>query len=274
MTIALLDMDIVAYRCSASAENDPVEVALFRIDDLVRRILHETNVTDYIGYLTGPNNFRYELYPLYKANRKDKPKPVHLEACKEHLIVKWGSKVTDGIEADDALGIDHQAEPDSVLASIDKDLLQLPGKHYNFVKQEFVTISPLQGMRNFYTQLLEGDATDNIPAFDGKFRNTRPKFVQKFIDGLENMTDPFEMCGYVQDIWKVYGGGWDVNYDQFYINAQCLYIQKKENDKWEEPKDWENVPTMMDSGAQDDFGPSSEPLLEVLQDDGDLNTDA
>lgn len=267
MTLALLDADLFAYRCAASAENDDEGIALWRVNDLVNRILHETNSTNYLGFLSGSNNFRYALYPEYKANRKDKPRPRHLEACKELLITEWKCKVTDGVEADDALGIEHQYEyawnETPILVSIDKDLLQLPGEHYNFVKKEFKTISPLQGLRNFYTQLIEGDASDNIPAFDGKFRTSRPKFVQKLIDPLYTLDNEVDMYSYVCDVYEqanVFNGEYQM------LHAQLLYIQKKENDKWETPS------IMTAHGQPDDLGASSPVCSEVAHEDGLLNT--
>ena len=75
MTTALIDGDIVAYRCAAASENEPKEVALLRANDLVCRILEETDSEKHIVYLTGSNNFRYHYNPEYKANRKDTPRP-------------------------------------------------------------------------------------------------------------------------------------------------------------------------------------------------------
>ena len=40
--IALLDGDLVAYRCAASAESDPVDIAIIRADRLMRDILEAT----------------------------------------------------------------------------------------------------------------------------------------------------------------------------------------------------------------------------------------
>lgn len=261
--IALIDADIVAYRCSASAENDPLEVALFRIDDLMRRILHETNSQEYLSFLSGSNNFRYSIYPEYKANRKDKPKPKHLEDCKEHLIKQWNSKVTDGIEADDALGIEQGKHLDeTIICSIDKDLLQIPGKHYNFVKLEHQTVSPLQGLRNFYSQVIEGDATDNIPAFDGKFRNSRPKFVQKLLDPLEDYQSEEGMYTYCTVMWAQ-----GLGLEKMHQNINCLYIQKQEGDTWKRP-------TMTDNGVQEDSAPSFVLHCGMPPDDGDLSINA
>ena len=262
MTLTLIDADIVAFRCAASAENENKDIAVWRVGDLMQRIMHETESSAFQGFLTGSNNFRYDIYPEYKAHRKKKPKPQFLEACRESLVINWKCQVTDGIEADDALGIEHQANPGSVLASIDKDLLQLPGRHYNFVKQTWTDIDELQGLRNFYTQLIEGDASDNIPAWDGKLRTSRPKFVAKLIDPLYDLFREDQMYNYVRDLWldTDVADTWVVE-DKLHLNARLLYIQKKEGDEWKRP-------TMMDNGAQEGSEALYDQLSAVPRNDG------
>jgi len=108
MTTALIDADIVAYRCSASCQKqgitvDPVEVAIMRTDELMQRILFDTAAEHYYPYLTGSNNYRFKYYPEYKANRKDTPKPQWLEQVREHLVLNWNAQVSDGCEADDLM---------------------------------------------------------------------------------------------------------------------------------------------------------------------------
>lgn len=234
----LVDSDIVAYRCSAACENDTEDIARYQTDEMMRRILHETDSTSYQAYLTGSNNFRYDIYPDYKANRKDLPKPRHLQAVQTHLVIEWKAQVTDGIEADDALGIYQCANENTIIASIDKDLLMIPGRHYNFVKNEFRLISPDEGLRNFYFQLIMGDRSDNIPGFDGKMRNTVPKFLQGAVDYLYGCYDEPDMYEHVLAMY-------DYNKEQMHLNAQCLWIQRKEGDKWQPPKD-ANLNTNLD----------------------------
>lgn len=236
-SLALIDADLIAYRCAATAENDPVEVAEVRVDELMRRILHETNALTYKAYLTGKDNFRKEIYPEYKANRKDKPEPIWLQACRDHLIKYWNAQVVDGREADDELGIEQTAHGlDSINCSIDKDLLQIPGYHYNFVRSEERFVSPYDGLRNFYSQLITGDASDNIPAFDGKFRSSTPKFVQKLLDPLLDITEEIDMYKHCLDIWGY-------NEDLMHRNAKCLWIMRKEGDYWRVPGERETDPT-------------------------------
>jgi hypothetical protein len=238
-SLALVDADIVAFRCAASSEQDPQGIAEVRTDDMMRKILHDTNAKTYKAYLTGKNNFRYTIYPEYKANRKGKPKPKWLQACRDLLVTQWNAEITDGYEADDALGIEQtKASLDSVICSIDKDLRCIPGWHYNFVKQEASFVSPYEAMRNFYKQLITGDGADNIPAFDGKFRSSVPKFVQILLDPLDGMTDEWEMYEYCLNIHADNNPDFMFKdlYETVERNAQCLHIWKKENDFWKEPE--------------------------------------
>ena len=150
----LIDADIVIYRCAASCEPskkksldhqnpelefivEPEYVAIGRVESLMERILQSCGTTNYSAYLSGGNNFRYKIFPQYKANRKNNKKPTWLNECKHHLYKQWKAEITDGYEADDAIGIMHGVlKGECVVASIDKDLLQLPGNHFNFVKND------------------------------------------------------------------------------------------------------------------------------------------
>ena len=77
--IAAIDGDIVAYRCAAANESEDVGIAKWQVDQMLTRILSETQADSWKIYLSGENNFRYQIFPEYKANRKDQPKPRHLE---------------------------------------------------------------------------------------------------------------------------------------------------------------------------------------------------
>ena len=138
-----VDSDIIAYRAASSAENEEEAIAHFRVDDMMNNMVLNLQCERYVGFLTGTNNFRKALFPEYKANRKGKPKPKWLDSCRKYLQYKWNATVTNGIEADDALGIAASHELGSIICSIDKDLMQIPGDHYNFVKDEYVLMGGL-----------------------------------------------------------------------------------------------------------------------------------
>ena len=68
----------------------------------------------------------------------------------EYLVKEYKAEVCDGQEADDALGINQTDQ--TIICTIDKDLLMIPGQHYNFVKEEFKTVTYLDGLKHFYMQ--------------------------------------------------------------------------------------------------------------------------
>lgn len=177
--IALIDGDIILYRIGWTTENDEAWIAKARTDDLLDSILLETSASEFEIFLTDnkENNFRHQIWSGYKANRTA-PRPKNYEAIKEHLVKEWGAKFAHGMEADDALGIaqdqfgpaedpEHTGEFKTVICSIDKDLLQIPGVHYNFVKKEWQEVTSWEGLQWFYKQILIGDTSDNIRGCSG-----------------------------------------------------------------------------------------------------------
>ena len=212
---ALIDADIVAYRVACTLQDDDAQdFAYARTEDLVDQILVNTEATEYNLYLTGKDNFRYTIYPEYKAHRP-KEKPVWLEAIRQYLIATFNAEVIDGMEADDALGL-NQTE-DSVICSIDKDLLMIPGKHYNFVKDEFYDVTEFEGLKHFYKQCLMGDRSDNIKGIE----KIGTKKADKLLAECETEKHLFDA------VRNAYG-----NDEEFKMNAQVLWIRQKGKENW------------------------------------------
>jgi DNA polymerase-1 len=216
--IALIDSDIVAYRCAASSEAEPEEIALLRTEGMMKEILEGS--TSFVCYLTGPNNFRYKINPEYKANRKDKPKPIHLPICREYLIDQYNAVVTDGYEADDALGMAQTN--DSVIFSIDKDLLMIPGCHFNFVTKTYKEVDELEGLKAFYRSMLIGDTSDNIRGVDGIGKVK----AGRLIDPCTTESQMFDI------VYKLYN-----DEVRFLMNADCLYIWRNLDEKFTDRMD-------------------------------------
>jgi DNA polymerase-1 len=214
---ALIDADIVAYRVACTLEDDDAEDFVYaRAEDLIDQILVNTEATEYRLFLTGKNNFRYTIYPEYKAHRP-KEKPFWLEKCRQYLIATFNAEVIDGQEADDALGI-AQTE-DTIICSIDKDLLMIPGRHYNFVKDEFQEVTNDSGMFHFYMQCLTGDRSDNIKGIE----KIGPKKAEKILAGC--VTEQ-EMFNAVREAYS--------NDEEFLMNGRVLWIRRKENEDWKD----------------------------------------
>ena len=226
-TIAAIDGDLVAYRCAAANENADLGIAIWQANQMLSRILEEVNVNDWKIYLSGDNNFRYQIYPDYKANRRNQPRPRHLAGIRENLIREWNATICDGYEADDALGMEACSRVEVVICSIDKDLLQLPGRHYNFVKREFKEVDEFGGAVQFYTQLLVGDPVDNIRGCSGI---GKVKAAKAFI-GCNTERQLYDKC---VELYKIaYKDTWE---QELTLNANLLYILRSEGDKWQIPK--------------------------------------
>ena len=228
--IALIDMDLVVFRCAASAEQDNLGIAIYRMNELLDQILEKTSATEYKAFLTGEDNFRKQIYPEYKANRTQ-PKPVHLEECRKYAVKEMNAEAEYGLEADDLLGI-NQTE-DTIICSLDKDLLQIEGNHFQWAisgngwskEDTFITQSKDAANFHFYKQCLMGDKSDNIKGIE----KIGPKKAEKLLVGL---TSEQELFNAVRD---AYG-----NDDEFLMNAGCLWILKQDRkhfkDRFEELK--------------------------------------
>ena len=216
---ALIDGDIVVYRGAMSAEKEEQWVALARADQMIQDILADTGATSYNVYLTGSGNFRRELAPSYKANRPDS-RPTHWQAVREFLVTQHKAQMCNGYEADDEMGVQQDKETMStVICSIDKDLLQIPGRHYNFVKKEHKVVDLDQGLKHLYLQSLIGDRSDNIIGVAG----IGPVKAEQALAELL----PEEWYDKCRELYN--------DDERFHLNMKLLYIWQKPNDMWEPP---------------------------------------
>lgn len=234
---ALIDGDIVVFRAACSAEDADTWVALARADRMIKDILEDTKAIYYQVYLTGDHNFRRELDSQYKANRPS-TRPTHWEAARQFLVMEHRAMICTHWEADDELGINQdKIHHHTVICSIDKDLLQIPGRHYNFVRKEFVTVTPFEGMKKLYLQALTGDASDNVFGIPG----IGPVKANKALDGLTTEFEMYEKCR------EMYGDDERLN-----KNLQLLYIWRQEGKRYQPPTPpttTEDSPDGEDSGT-------------------------
>lgn len=229
MKQVLIDGDPFAYRAAFSCENESLDDAIDKVDDLLDQalnaVLWEPEEEDYQVFLTGRGNFRYEVAVTheYKGNRKDVDKPHHLSGIRKHLIDNWSAIVSVGEEADDLIGIwSTSYGSGSIVISIDKDMLQLPCTHYNPNKKEFKTVSETEGLRFFYTQILTGDRADNIVGLFG----IGPAKAATLLGEYTEEQDLYEAC------LRAYGG----DEERVVENARLLWLRRYEGQIWEPPK--------------------------------------
>jgi hypothetical protein len=119
-------------------------------------------------FLTGGGNFRDRIATIrgYKSNRDKSSRPVHYAAIREYMTRQHDAVTVEGIEADDILAIEAAKydydESKVLIVAVDKDLLTVPGAHYNPSKKEFQSVSRQQALVYFYRQLITGDTVDAI----------------------------------------------------------------------------------------------------------------
>lgn len=217
----------------------PLAIAKNMVDQMLKGIVENLecdNLEIIVGPPSGSQIFRHELYPQYKANRKDSDRPVHLGAIRKYLIDAHKATVANDMETDDLLGIVQCEEEASVIASIDKDLLMIPGHHYNIDTKEVLLAEDPgtlilsraknnslvlrgTGFKWFAAQMLLGDKVDNIPK---PSKGLGPK---KVYDLLEEAND-------IDSMWKVIQKVYSTSKLDLETNADLLWILRDGSKTW------------------------------------------
>jgi 5'-3' exonuclease len=173
---------------------------------------------DYLIALGGKNNFRLEIFKGYKqtpSRIKSRKEPLaHQKDSFEWLASHAKSVIGEGMEADDVLAM--KQNDSSVIITVDKDLLQVAGHHFNPKKgiagNQHVT--PKEAFVNLQRQLIQGDPIDNIPGI--------PKFGPvKTAALIDKGADPIDVYkSYYKDEWKKY----------FEFNGKLLFLLRNLED--------------------------------------------
>jgi 5'-3' exonuclease len=231
---AIIDSDILVYRIGFTTEDVDEGIARWRMNELIRNILAKTQAPKATFFLTADNqsNFRFKLYADYKANRKNKPKPSHYKFLRGYLQDEFYASVIENEEADDALAqmLSEKSSEHRVLCTIDKDLDQVPGWHYNFVDERFYNISELESWRAFYTQCLVGDQVDNIDGCPGigKVKSN------KMLEGCLNENEMLEVV--LKAYLKAYSSqGEDEAIERLLLAGNLLWVRREPNQPWVRP---------------------------------------
>jgi 5'-3' exonuclease len=247
MTTALIDGDILVYECGfssdkkakdAGVEHEPIEYCLQNVKLKIKEVMETAGCDEHRIFLTGDNNFRLDIAPDYKANRDASHKPYWYKEIKQYLIDKWDAEVTDGFEADDAMGWNQT--DDTVICTKDKDLDMVPGAHYNWSPKRrdngVYHVTEVEGLRFFYTQCLTGDSTDNIP---GLFKLTGHRATAKIKQPLQEMDNELDMWDHVMEVYSDACEEKKLNTkpvsDAFRVSAACLWISHGDRETWTPP---------------------------------------
>jgi DNA polymerase-1 len=196
MTIVLIDADVLVYECAYRAQEiidwgddqltSVADLAAARqdLDSKVDEILLATGANRAIMALTDSDraaNFRRALLPSYKEHREGvgTARPMAYRGLRKWVRDHYEYRQIRGIEADDVLGILATIEQVKglrlpprwarIIASIDKDLKTIPGRHFNWRKPELGVIdwAECDADREHMLHTLIGDRTDGYPGAPG-----------------------------------------------------------------------------------------------------------
>ena len=206
MRIALIDGDLLLYRFGFRGQTeiqwdeDIVSrwtcetVAIGDMRSHIKRVCKIIRADRAIVCLTGKRCFRYELLSSYKHNRLNAQKPELYDILKKYINDNYEVVCKPNLEADDCLGImATRGKHDTVVCSTDKDLCQIPGKHFNWDKDSKVGfITEREADLWFYRQALTGDSTDGFSGAPGIGKVK----AQKILDSVEEGPD------WEQRVWE------------------------------------------------------------------------
>lgn len=172
-----------AWDNGASSSMTDLTMALKETRDFIEDIRQTTRSEETILCFTHFNNYRYNVLPTYKHNRKDAVYPQLYRSLKDWLLMDYETMVVDPLEADDVLGIMATTYPDRfVICTIDKDLEQIPGMHFNWNHDSKVRwVTPEEGDYVFYKQCLIGDSVDGFKGIP----RVGPKTAEKLLDAAD-----------------------------------------------------------------------------------------
>lgn len=273
---ALIDSDILIYEAAfAGQDKETGEVHSFDyvrevFDSKVEDILRHTDAGEFTLYLSGPENFRTSIAKTkpYKGTRKQE-KPWHYENLRTYIQSLGNSVLTDGIEADDAICIEQTkrlAQADTIICTRDKDLRICPGYHFGWEhgnqpeffpqwveKRGVLTLVETTsgkgiiskeikgtGLLFFYSQLITGDSTDNIPGLP----KGGPVLAYELLKNCEEEVDMFNAVRTAYEIWGRKNEIPIAQVREYLIEqAQLLWMIQELDDEgkpvmWRPPIDW------------------------------------
>ena len=173
-TVLLIDSDIIAYRIALRNEKstafgkvvselgDACHDADVAIAELARKLKADRAIL----CLSDKANFRKEVLPTYKSNRKDVVRPELLKDVLGYMRDEYECNGWPTLEADDVMGImsthDHMIEGKKIIVSEDKDMRTIPGYLYAPHRNNLgvIEVSELDADRFLCWQAICGDTTD------------------------------------------------------------------------------------------------------------------
>jgi len=232
MTMAIIDGDVLVYMSIWKSES--LEESKEKFLEYFSEILNNLFTKDYVMAIGGPDNFRVDLFPDYKGNRKKAKdtRPEWFGDLKSWAISLDGSVESDNCEADDMVrtwAIEcKESNIDYVVCSIDKDLHCIPGTHYNPRTKVIYQIEEEYADRFYWQQVLTGDSVDNIPGL----WKVGPVKAKKILANAKTHSEMrSEVCRAYYDAYEEKG------YEYLIANGRLIHIWRFINDHFRVKKE-------------------------------------
>jgi len=221
-TVAAIDADSICYiahwdTINKSNDTKSLDKILNDVDSIISNILITTKATHYLGYL-GLNHSvqRMEINPNYKSNRKNKQKLKYIDEIKLHMMYEWKFYGVENVEVDDVVSSIRFLINNVIICSPDKDIVNLPGTHYNYKKCKWINTTELQASYFFWNSMIVGDSADGIKGLVG----AGPGFAEKLFKEVTDATLMRELVfnAYINKYGEYKG------ISEFYLNYMSLKL--------------------------------------------------
>ena len=143
---------------------------------------------DVVMCFTQYPTFRHTIFPEYKANRKNKRKPLALYAMVEQIGQRYKSESYTGLEGDDVMALlaTSKKYPNPVIVSPDKDMRSVPCTL--LANDDMELITKKKADRHWMIQSLTGDSTDNYKGIPG----CGPVTAEKILGEAKTLPDMWD----------------------------------------------------------------------------------
>jgi len=208
----IIDGDMFLYRASFSTEveikwdedtwtlHSSEKESQHSFDSCLMSVVNKLDKdAEFILAFSDTANYRYDIFPNYKSNRKNTRKPLGLKALREWAIESYDSRVFPRLEADDVCGIMATEDPTFVAVSGDKDFGTLPITWYNMLRDTMHSVTPEEADKFHLIQTLAGDPTDGYMGVKGIGTKTAEKILEKDGYNWETVVAAYEKAGLTED---------------------------------------------------------------------------